>query len=184
MARVVRDCPEAHLLLAGQTNDHPYKDRVKREIASLGLGGNISILGERHDVPAILRGCDIGVLSSVSEGLPISLLEYGAAGLPAVATEVGQCPDVLDQGRAGIVVPPSSVERLGTALVALLQSPEQRRALGDRFRERVQKTYSAETVTDQICEIYEAVLGNRKGRGAQPRVQPDIVTQTSSLTSL
>ena len=88
----------------------------RKEISNLGLERNVSILGERHDVSGIPKACDIGVLSSTYEGLPMSLLEYGAAGLAAVATSVGQCVDVLDKGRAGILVPPQAVDSLSAAI--------------------------------------------------------------------
>jgi glycosyltransferase involved in cell wall biosynthesis len=161
MSRVVREVPGAHLLLAGKTNDQSYKEVVQTEISALGLDANISILGERHDVAAVLRACDLGVLSSVSEGLPMSLLEYGAAGLPAVATAVGQCPEVLNHGEAGILVPPLSIDGLAAALISLLRSPERRRAFGERFQSRVRELFSADAVMGQICAIYDTVLGNR-----------------------
>jgi glycosyltransferase involved in cell wall biosynthesis len=159
MSRVVKSVPQAHLLLAGNTNDPAYQKVVEREIALLGLEHNITILGERHDVAGILKDCDIGVLSSSSEGFPMSLLEYGAAGLPSVATSVGQCPDILENGGVGILVPPSEVEPLEAALVSLLQSPEQRRAFGTRFKRRVNEAFSPAAVMQQICKIYETVPG-------------------------
>ena len=96
---VLQRMPTAHLLLVGAENDGPYGDQIRREIARQALNGSVSVLGSRRDVPAILAECDVGVLSSVSEGLPLALLEYGLAGLPGVATAVGQCPEVLDYGR-------------------------------------------------------------------------------------
>jgi glycosyltransferase involved in cell wall biosynthesis len=157
MAGVVKGIPQAHLLLAGRTNDQAYQKLVEREIALLGLEKHATILGERHDVAGILRDCDIGVLSSSSEGFPMSLLEYGAAGLPAIATEVGQCPDILDHGKVGVLVPPSSVELLEAALTALLRSPEQRRKLGARFKGHVNQSFSPNAVMQQVCKIYDAV---------------------------
>ena len=175
MSRVVRDVPDAHLLLVGKTNDESYKRKVQQEIAALGLETNISVLGERHDVSAILASCDIGVMSSTSEGLPMSLLEYGAAGLPAVATQVGQCPEVLDYGRAGIVVPAGSAEELAKALLLLLRSAERRNELAASFRRRVVKIYSSKTVAEQISEIYQAVLGGQTFRPAERHSESDIV---------
>ncbi len=159
MSRVIKSIPQAHLLLAGKTNDQAYQKLVEREIALLGLERNTSILGERHDVAAILKDCDIGVLSSSSEGFPMSLLEYGAAGLPSIATSVGQCPDILQNGGVGILVPPSEVEPLEAALVSLLRSPEQRRSFGARFKRRVNEAFSPSAVMQQLCEIYDTVPG-------------------------
>jgi glycosyltransferase involved in cell wall biosynthesis len=100
--------PFAHLLLVGDYADKPYCDSVLQHISTLGLSEQVTYLGARQDIGAILRNTDIGVLSSGSEGLPLALLEYGIAGLPAVSTNVGQCPEVLNDGAAGLLVPPSS----------------------------------------------------------------------------
>jgi glycosyltransferase involved in cell wall biosynthesis len=159
MAQVAREEPAAHLLLVGKCHDAAYLKLVEQEISALSLKGHLSILGARNDISALLRQCDIGVLSSVSEGLPMSLLEYGASGLAVVATEVGQCSDVLDQGRAGVLVPPGAADLLAKELVALLRSPELRAELGARFHERVSERFSPANVMSQICAIYDGALG-------------------------
>jgi glycosyltransferase involved in cell wall biosynthesis len=159
MVLVTRELPEAHLLLVGDATEPEYSKRVHAEIVRQGLEGNVSVLGARKDVDSILKSCDIGVLSSVSEGLPLSLIEYGMAGLPAVATDVGQCAEVLDAGRAGILVPSGSAEKLAEALLSLLNSPQRRIALGNRFRHRVEECHSPAAVMAQICRIYETALG-------------------------
>lgn len=159
MALVSRRAPAAHLLLVGALTDPAYREAVRGEVERLGLAGNVSLLGQRLDVPAVLRACDIGVLSSASEGLPLALIEYGMAGLPAVATRVGQCPEVLDEGQAGILVPPGQPDRLAEALLHLLESPAQRADLGARLRRRVRLLHGAEAVMGQICAVYDLVLG-------------------------
>jgi glycosyltransferase involved in cell wall biosynthesis len=159
MAHVAREVPSAHLLLVGKCHDAAYLKLIEAEISALGLRNQITILGPRNDVSALLNHCDIGVLSSASEGLPISLLEYGATGLAVVATAVGQCSDVLDGGRAGVLVPSGAAGVLAEEMVALLRSPERRRELGSRLHSRVNQTYSAGNVMLQICAIYDAALG-------------------------
>lgn len=161
MSRVIRQKPEAHLALAGKTNDAGYLASVRKTIAARGLDRNVTILGERQDTAAILRHSDIGVLSSTSEGMPMSLLEYGMAGLPCVATRVGQCPEVLDQGGAGILVPASDSERLADGLLALLERPELRQSLGTHFQRYVNYHFSPDRIIGQICQIYESLDGSR-----------------------
>jgi glycosyltransferase involved in cell wall biosynthesis len=165
MSLVARRHPNAHLLLAGASPDATYRAAVEAEIARLGLTQNVTLLGERRDVYAILRACDIGVLSSIAEGLPLALVEYATAGLASVATSVGQCAEVLDEGRAGILVPPREPQRLAEALVSLLDSPVQRVALGEIFRQRVRDFYSADSIVGRVCEVYEQVLKAKNGRG-------------------
>jgi glycosyltransferase involved in cell wall biosynthesis len=160
LAIVVHQVPDAHLLLVGTTVEAEDLNAIQNEIASLGLRQNVTFLGQRTDVAAVLRGCDIGVLSSTSEGLPLSLLEYGVAGLATVATSVGQCSEVLDEGRAGLLVPPSSPAEMAAALVDMLSSAEKRATFGTRLRDRIANTYSAESTIRQICAAYDVVLGN------------------------
>ena len=161
MALVIRQVPAAHLLLVGAVNDPDYFDLVLKEISRQELGQHISLLGQRQDVSAILRACDIGVLSSASEGLPMALLEYGMAGLPAVATQVGQCAEVLDGGRAGVFVPLAAPEKLAEVLLSLLRSPERRTILGNRFYRRVREVYSPGPVIQQISRVYDTVINSR-----------------------
>lgn len=162
MALVKLKVPTAHLLLIGASEDPAYFNLVQNKIIQLGLKQHVSLLGKRADVSAILRACDIGVLSSAFEGLPLTLLEYGMAGLPTVATSVGQCAEVLDEGRAGILLPPGSPKQLAEALLLLLQSPEKRRSLAKRFRHRVQEFYNPASITEQVCLVYKRVLKSSK----------------------
>ncbi len=157
MRIVARQMPAAHLILLGSAGAPDYVRKVKDEIISEELSANVTWLGPRDDVGSILRSCDVGVLGSSSEGLPLSLLEYGMAGLPTVATSVGQCPEVLDGGRAGVLVPPKSPESLAHAILFLLNSPRKRMTLGRLLEEHVRTTYSPESITDQICCIYDTV---------------------------
>ena len=158
MALVAHQVPEAHLLLVGAATNAEYSGLIKKEIEQHGLDKNVSLLGQQREVPAILRACDIGVMSSASEGLPLALIEYGMAGLPTVATRVGQCAEVLDEGRAGVLVPCGEPRQLAEALLLLLKSPEQRAAFGAQFHRRVQEVYSAGPILEQICRVYDSVL--------------------------
>jgi glycosyltransferase involved in cell wall biosynthesis len=163
-ARLVPAAPAAHLLLIGGGPDAHYRDAVQRQIACHGLEGHVSWLGERADVPAVLAQCDIAVLSSATEGFPLSLVEYGHAGLPVVATRVGQCADVLDNGNAGLLVDPRSAEQLGAALLSLWHSRAQRRVLGRKLQQRVQERYSSEPALRQLCGLYERCAPPRQTR--------------------
>ena len=153
LLRAMEKVPEAHLLLAGGDVEPDYAARVREE-----AGGQVTFLGLRPDVPDLLRGCDVGVLSSASEGFPLSLLEYGRAGLAAVATRVGQCPEVLEG--AGILVPPGDPGALAEALLALLNDPARRRELGERLGRRVRERYSAAAVMERLEAVYHKVLGS------------------------
>ncbi|MEJ5276324.1 MAG: glycosyltransferase, partial [Thermogemmata sp.] len=121
MVRIVREEPRAHLLVVGHC-DGVFGDSVRRLAEELGLGGHVSFLGAREDVGAALRGCDVGVLSSKSEGLPVALLEYGEAGLAVACTDAGDCREVV--GDAGRVVPPGDDAGLAEAVIGFLRDAE------------------------------------------------------------
>jgi glycosyltransferase involved in cell wall biosynthesis len=164
LKHVLQTTPDAHLLLVGGAVESACHETVIREIRRLGLERCVSLLGLRRDVPEVLRGCDIGVLSSTSEGLPLALIEYGMAGLAVVATGVGQCPDVLRNGEAGLLVPPSSPRALSAAMRELLGSPARRAELASRLRRHVQEAYSAEATAGRVWDVYDKAL-SREPRG-------------------
>ncbi|MEP6914824.1 MAG: glycosyltransferase [Acidobacteriota bacterium] len=156
-AQVAREFPEAHLLLVGREADRDCAELVRSQIRTHDLGGRVTMLGERADVAAILRQCDVGVLSSIGEGFPLALVEYGQAGLPVVATNVGQCAEVLDHGEAGTLVAAGDPAALGAALSEVLRSPERGVRAGQRLYQRVRERYAAGAVIQQISRVYEIV---------------------------
>jgi len=160
MPIVLAQVPDAHLILVGA--DWPgsvYANAVRQEIGQLDLENSVTLLGVRRDIAAILTACDVGVLSSVSEGLPVALLEYGLAGLGVVCTQVGQCVEVLDEGRAGFLVSPKDPLAMASALISMLLDTLRRRVLAKRLQERVRSHYSLEQAMAKIDSIYKAIAG-------------------------
>jgi glycosyltransferase involved in cell wall biosynthesis len=158
MPRIIDRFPNAHLLLAGGEGERIYGGAVREEIARLSLTAHVSLIGYRPDIPAVLAACDVGVLSSASEAFPLALLEYGSMGLATVATRVGQCDELLDHGRAGLLVAPNDPDGLATAIRRLLSDATLREGLGRRFQRRVEQVYAPPVVLNRICEVYEHVL--------------------------
>jgi len=155
MPIVLSQVPDAHLILVGA--DWPgstYGSTVRQETKRLELQRSVTFLGARRDIGAILTACDIGVLSSVSEGLPVAVLEYGMAGLGVVCTQVGQCEEVLDGGRAGLLVPPQDSSAMAQALISMLLDTSQRRVCGQRLQARVRSHYSPDQAIRRIDAIY------------------------------
>lgn len=130
------------VVLAGQAGDARYLDAIHQAIRTLGLSSTVSVVHAMDSPERLLAEARIGVLSSDSEGLPLALLEYGMAGLAVVCTQVGQCAEVLDEGRCGILVPPNDPQALATALQQLLTDDSLASILGQRLQRRVRATYS------------------------------------------
>lgn len=143
----------AELWLVGEGE---LRGDIEEMLVRHGLEGRVSLLGRRSDVPALLRQADGFVLSSFWEGMPIAVLEAGAAGLPVIATPVGSLPDLLSDG-CGILA--QSCE-LSNAMIALMENPDEAREMGLRLRERVTKHYSIRSIAIAHIQLYELLSSN------------------------
>jgi glycosyltransferase involved in cell wall biosynthesis len=158
MRIVCNKFPGVHLILLGNNLDQDYSSLIFKEINKFNLQPNVSWLGSVNNVQSYLRYCNIGVLSSISEGLPISLLEYGLIGLPVVVTNVGQCAEVVDYGEAGILVEPKQPELFAQAIIFLLENESIRNDIAVKFHNIVINKYSSQAVIPNIIKIYDQVL--------------------------
>lgn len=149
--------PNCDFYLAGTDFDDAYSHDVRKYIEDHQLH-NVHVLGGRTDVAAILRHCDVGILSSESEGLPVSLLEYGLVGLPVVCTKVGECPEVLGHGEYGILVDKGDSQGLVRGIQQLLDDKVLRDRLSTAFHENVVRNYSQEAVINKMIERYYQLL--------------------------
>ena len=133
-----------------------------KTLSLLRLTNNVTWLGPRNDVPAILQNCDIGVLSSISEGLPLALLEAMFAACPIVATDVGQVRSALNSGAAGLLVPPANSEALAAALDRLLSDRAEARRLGNMAALHAAEEYDLSRMVQRYAAVYEGALRNTR----------------------
>ena len=147
--QIVSHYPEALLLIVGEG---PMRQELEDQTRSLGLGAHVKFLGRRSDIPELLRLLDVFVLSSVSEGLPLTVLEAMAAGVPVVATDVGGLCEVVTDRETGLLVPPRSPTHLAAAVVTLLNDHAMRTAIRHMARQRVRTRFDL----DQMVQAYEA----------------------------
>lgn len=151
-------CPNAALyLVGGHFNDNYYHSIVTRIENDTELNGSVHVLGSRNDVAGILTNCHIGILSSLSEGLPVSLLEYGLAALPVVCTKVGDCEFVLDSGTFGKLVEPSNSQQLADAILQYVSHSEEMTTYGQQLRTHILRNFSKEGAILNIKTVYSAL---------------------------
>jgi glycosyltransferase involved in cell wall biosynthesis len=150
--------PNWHLLLVGVDNFDVYSKNIKKYIKDNGLINHVHVLGSRKDSASILRHSTIAVLSSESEGLPVALLEYGLAKLPVVCTDVGQCRDVLGNGKYGRIVPSLNSGAFFEALSELIENKKKSELIALEFYNYVQLTYSQDSVLNKIISIYKGLI--------------------------
>jgi glycosyltransferase involved in cell wall biosynthesis len=130
---------------------------LRARAAALGIDSRISFLGDRDDVPRLLTGLDLFVLSSLTEGYSIALLEAAAAALPIIATDVGGNGEIAAHGVRGLLVPPSAPEQFAAAIRSLLADDHLREQLGRAARAWVLAEGSFRT----MAERYEAIYSSR-----------------------
>jgi glycosyltransferase involved in cell wall biosynthesis len=135
----------------------PLESEVTAYRDELGLQDVVILTGYRPDAVRLMAGCDIFVLGSKWEGLPVALMEASALGLPIVATRVGGIPDAFHDGVDAVLVPPSSPEALATALEALIGDPEQRLCIGNAAAARA-IDFDITRAVRRIEVVYEEVV--------------------------
>lgn len=132
---------------------------IRDKIENLQLTQSVILAGERDDVHHLLALSDVYVSSSHREGLPLAVLEAMMAGLPIVATSVGDIPNVVTE-ETGVVVPPHRPELLAAAIEDILKNPKKRAAMGKAAHRRVMNEYSLEAWMKRHIGLYHEVLSS------------------------
>jgi glycosyltransferase involved in cell wall biosynthesis len=156
LAQLADRHPTLHLAIAGRGD---LAGALTEQAAALGIGHRVHLLGLRSDVAAVLAAADLFVLPSLSEGLPLALLEAMFAGRPTVATRVGEVPAALDHGRAGMLVPPDDAAALAGAIDDLLIHPDRALTLGQRAHARAVAEYDLDGMVRRYRFMYDQLLG-------------------------
>lgn len=145
-----------HLVIAG---DGTQQDKLRTLAEELGIAHRIHFLGFQSNVRPWMQAADAFALSSLWEGLPMSLLEAGACGLPCVATDVAGAREIVIDGQTGYIAAPGDAESLGRAMTRLMRMrPENRQSMGLDARQRVAEHYSLGAVLDEWENLYRDLL--------------------------
>ena len=147
----VRDRGGWRLAIAGRGEEEP---RLRAQAAAAGIGERVHLLGFRDDVADILAAGDLFAMPSLSEGLPLALVEAMSFGLPVVVSRVGGVPEVVTDDVEGLLVPPSDPAALASAIRALLDDPARRSRQGDAARTRARRDYAIGTMVDRYERLY------------------------------
>ncbi len=138
--------------------DGSLKGSLERLAKDLNLRERIIFLGARRNVPEILSKIDIAVMPSLWEGLGIAILEAAAAGKPIVASRVGGIPEIIEDGKTGILVEPGNVKNLADGLERVLLGKIDAQEMGVRAREMVEEKFSAEKMVEEYQKLYEGLV--------------------------
>ena len=153
---VIKEKPNYTLHLIGKNYKNSYGKSIQNFIINEKLENNVFQYDVCSDIKNILEQAAIGVLSSESEGLPISLLEYGLAKLPVVVTNVGECFSVVNNKH--VVVSPKRSDKLANAIVSLIDDKVLREKVASELHTEVLENYSRESTMKKIIKIYREII--------------------------
>jgi glycosyltransferase involved in cell wall biosynthesis len=160
---IVARVPEARFLVLGEGRE---KTALKARAEELGVGDRVVFAGFRSDVHRLYPIMDVSVLTSLSEGLSITILESMSFGIPVVATAVGGNPELVRHGESGFLVAPKDTSGFADAVVRVLGDPQLARQLGQEGREIVERGFALEKVAGLYAALYRDVLANEGGHAA------------------
>jgi glycosyltransferase involved in cell wall biosynthesis len=160
-ALLKQDVPDLRVLVLGDTQagHEAYRAELTRQASRLGVAANVCFAGFVEQPFRRWAGARVYVQPSRTEGVPLAVAEAMASGLPVVATAVGGVPELLDRGRAGVLVPPNDVEALASAIKGLLDDPEGAARLAEAGRARVATHYTVDRMVDGVEAVYRSLLG-------------------------
>lgn len=164
-AAVVDRHPDAVFLIVGQRSGVPeYAEHyalVSRLVADAGLTAHFIFTDHRDDVDRLVTAMDVCVLATFAEGLPLVILEAMARGKPFVATSVGGIPEIIADGRTGLLVPLGDAPALARALLALLDDPARAAEIGAAGQAHVERFFGRPAFQGRVRALYEEVAGER-----------------------
>ncbi|MEX2531211.1 MAG: glycosyltransferase family 4 protein [Gemmatimonadota bacterium] len=152
---ILEAVPDTRFVIAG---DGSTRAALEAQAESLGVSDRLNFLGFRTDMDRIYPAFDVSVLTSLSEGLSITILESMSSGIPVVATAVGGNPELVEEGRTGFLVPPRDPDAFASRVTEVLANPELGRTLGAAGRNKVAQEFSLSDVAGRYAGLYEALL--------------------------
>jgi glycosyltransferase involved in cell wall biosynthesis len=116
------------------------------------------MLGDRNDVEILLRKMNIFILPSLYEGFPISIIEAMSSKLPVIATNVDGIPEIIENGKTGILITPKNSTSIENAIISLIQNEELRKQLGDNGRKFVKNRFSKNLMVESHEKLFKDIL--------------------------
>jgi L-malate glycosyltransferase len=169
-AKVHAAAPDTAFVVAGEGT---LLEPLRQLAGDLGIADHVHFIGRCQNVADLLAVSDIGVLSSVSEGFPNVLVEYMAAGLPVVTTDVGGAREAVSDGKTGFVVPPCDADAMAGRILRLLDAPGERMTMGACARQIAWQKFSSAAQLAGVEQLYEQLFAAAPlSRGNRPSARP------------
>lgn len=153
--KILEAFPQTRFLFVG---DGPEHERLSTKIRQQQLEPYVFFAGVREDIASLLSAMDLFLLTSIFEGLPLSILEAMAAGLPVVATRVSGTPEAVLHNLTGLLIPPANSLAVSNAVIELLSKPQLRSWMGEQGRALVRQQFNKSFMVKQVEDIYDNLI--------------------------
>jgi len=154
--------------------DGAQRARIEKLIKRYGLEGRIILLGWRRDIARFISSCDVFMLTSLWEGMPISVIEAMAASLPVIVTDTGGVKELIRDGENGFLIRPGNIPEMEKKLLMLLRNTDMRTQIGQKAHDSLEGNYSLGQMAAETQRLYELAMGGC-------RVRPHAVKAAVSL---
>jgi glycosyltransferase involved in cell wall biosynthesis len=158
MGRLKSESPKTVLVIVGEGEERQHVQSLVKE---LDLTASVRLLGERNDVSRLLQAADLFLLTSVSEGIPLTLIEAMAAALPCVATRVGGVPEIVSDGETGFLANPGDEHELARHILRLGADPQLRECAGRAAMARVLSRFDELPMLESYRQLYREMVSDR-----------------------
>jgi glycosyltransferase involved in cell wall biosynthesis len=156
---ILKVFPQARFLFVGEG---PQREKCLQKVQSLGLSSHVIFAGERQDTTDILSALDLFLLTSIYEGLPLSILEAMSVGVPVIATQVSGTPEAVLHERTGLLIPSADPGAVVGAVIRLLGDPELRERMRRQARLLTKHHFNRKFLIKQIEDFYDQLIASTK----------------------
>lgn len=172
LRQILERHPNAHLVCAGANTNRAWLSFLQNEAQAHGVAGHVHFLGERQDIPHLLRECDLFLFPSTVEGQGVALLEAMALGCACVTSDIDVLAEIVTEDVDGWLVPVKNADALAERVSALLADPEARARAGRTAAENVRRRFSAAIAAEKLTAVYQRVAGASSGDARGNALRP------------
>jgi glycosyltransferase involved in cell wall biosynthesis len=152
---LLKDEPRVRLMVIG---DGPHRRFLEKEVIRLGIENRVNFMGFRDDAISFLKGFDLFVLPSLSEGIPRCLMEAMASGVPVVATDIPGNRNLVIHGETGLLFSPKDPQDLAKKILYLMSRPKEAKIIALKARQEIEKEFSSKRMADEYTLLYEELM--------------------------
>lgn len=154
-SQVAREDERVHFVLIGEGM---LRSDIEQQAARLGIAERLHLLGDRKDARRLVAGFDVSVLTSLSEGLPNTVMEAMSVGVPVIATAVGGTSELVNDGETGFLIPHADAEALVERMLFVLRHESESREIAERGRAFINSRFSMRRMVEAVERLYEEMM--------------------------